>query len=109
MEEPCKVEQQVKAAVVGTDQMTSVEKMLGPLPPAVVRLRLAASSRPPSFLYRHRTLIREEMPKTLEKKTLETYVYSGKHEKSRLLPPAVVRVRLAARSRPPSFVYRHRW
>ena len=76
MEEPCKVEQQVKAAVVGTDQMTSVEKMLGPLPPAVVRLRLAASSRLPSFLYSYR------MPKTLEKKTLETHVYSGKHEKS---------------------------
>ena len=111
MEEPRKVEQQVKAAVVGTDQMTSVEKMLGPLPPAVGGEvcrqqsveKLAASSRLPSFLYPNR------MPKTLEKKTLETHVYSGKHEKSRLLPPAVVRVRLAARSRPPSFVYRHRW
>ena len=99
MEEPRKVEQQVKAAVVGTDQMTSVEKMLGPLPPAVGGEvcrqqsveKLAASSRLPSFLYPYR------MPKTLEKKTLETHVYSGKHEKSRLLPPAAA-----------SFLYRQR-
>ena len=50
MTQPRMVEQQVKAAVVGTDQMTSVEKMLGPLPPAVVRVQLAASSRLPAFL-----------------------------------------------------------